>query len=43
MWAKPTGEKCPTCQNLLVFAKDHKIVCSNKECTFIKDAPQKEE
>lgn len=43
MWSKPTGENCPTCGNLLVFAKDHKIACSDKECGFIKDAPQKEE
>lgn len=42
MWSKPTGEACPTCGNLLVFAKDHKIGCSNKECGFIKDAPMKE-
>jgi DNA topoisomerase-1 len=43
MWSKPTGENCPTCGNLLVFAKDHKIACSDKECGFIKEAPQKEE
>ena len=43
MWSKPTGEVCPKCKELLVFAKDHKIACSNKECDFTKDAPQKEE
>ena len=43
MWSKPTGELCPKSGDLLVFAKDHKIACSNKECDFIKDAPQKEE
>ena len=43
MWSKPTGENCPTCGNLLVYAKDHKIACSDKECGFSKEAPQKEE
>ena len=42
MWSKPTGENCPTCGNLLVFAKDHKIACSDKECGFSKEAPAKE-
>ncbi len=42
MWSKPTGESCPTCGNLLVFAKDHKIACSDKECGFSKEAPMKE-
>ncbi len=43
MWSKPTGELCPKSGDLLVFAKDHKIACSNKECDFIKEAPPKEE
>lgn len=43
MWQKPTGENCPKCKNLLVFAKDKKVACSNKECDFIKDAPVKDE
>ncbi len=42
MWSKPTGELCPKSGDLLVFAKDHKIACSNKECDFSKDAPAKE-
>lgn len=31
LWNKPTGEKCPKCEALLV-EKGKKIVCSNKEC-----------
>ena len=42
MWSKPTGELCPKSGDLLVFAKDHKIACSNKECDFTKEAPAKE-
>ncbi len=42
MWSKPTGEACPKCSNLLVFAKDHMITCSDKECGFSKEAPMKE-
>ncbi len=41
LWSKPTGEKCPKCQSLLVFAKDSMIACSNKECDFKKEAPEK--
>jgi len=36
LWSKPTGEKCPTCGSLLVFAAQGKIRCSNKECQFEK-------
>jgi DNA topoisomerase-1 len=36
MWQKPTGEKCPKCGSLLVFAKEGKVMCSNKECDFTK-------
>lgn len=32
LWNKPTGEKCPKCQSLLVFAPQGKTRCSNKEC-----------
>lgn len=39
----PTGETCPTCGNLLVFAKDDMIKCGNKECDFSKPAPMKVE
>jgi len=37
LWQKPTGEKCPQCQSLLVFAGKNKIKCSNKECGFEKE------
>jgi DNA topoisomerase-1 len=39
VWSKPTGEKCPKCQSLLILGKDETVVCSNKECDFKKDAP----
>ncbi|KKQ80455.1 MAG: topoisomerase protein [Parcubacteria group bacterium GW2011_GWC2_38_7] len=32
LWSKPTGEKCPTCLNLMVYAADNKTVCSSKDC-----------
>lgn len=34
---KPTGEKCPECKSLLIFAKNGMIKCSNKECDFEKE------
>jgi DNA topoisomerase-1 len=34
---KPTGEKCPTCSSLLIFAKGGMIKCSSKECDFEKE------
>ncbi|MBI2356117.1 MAG: type I DNA topoisomerase [Candidatus Doudnabacteria bacterium] len=34
---KPTGEKCPKSGDLLVYAKDGVIKCSNKECDFEKE------
>lgn len=36
IWNKPTGEKCPKCQSLLVFGAKDTIRCSNKECDFKK-------
>lgn len=42
-WSKPTGEKCPNCNGLLVFGKNNTITCSTKDCSFSKEAPQKEE
>jgi DNA topoisomerase I len=36
LWNKPTGEKCPTCGSLLVFAAKDKAKCSNKTCQFEK-------
>jgi len=37
LWNKPTGEKCPKCQSLLIFAAKGKVRCSSKECDFQKD------
>jgi DNA topoisomerase-1 len=37
LWDKPTGEKCPKCNSLLVQTRDRKIKCSNKECNFAKE------
>lgn len=37
-WNKPTGEKCPECGSMLVEGKRGKIVCSNKQCDYKKDA-----
>jgi len=40
---KPTGEKCPTCQSLLIYAKNGVIKCSSKDCDFEKESePEKE-
>ena len=32
LWDKPTGEKCPECQSLMVQTIRKQIKCSNKEC-----------
>lgn len=40
---KPTGEKCPTCGSLLIFAKDGMVKCSSKECDFEKEQQPAEE
>jgi DNA topoisomerase-1 len=32
LWNKPTGEKCPRCNSLLVYGMKSEIKCSNKEC-----------
>lgn len=37
LWSKPTGEMCPKCNSLLVFAKNDIAKCSNKECDFEKE------
>jgi len=37
LWSKPTGEKCPKCGSLLVFAAKGMAKCSNKECEAAKD------
>ncbi len=41
-WSKPTGEKCPQCDSLLVYGAKGTIRCSNKECKFQKAAEQEE-
>lgn len=33
LWDKPTGERCPKCDSMLV-EKNNKIKCSNKECAY---------
>lgn len=35
---KPTGEKCPKCSSLLIYAKDGMVKCSSKECDFEKES-----
>ena len=36
-WGKPTGEKCPDCDSLLIEdAKKGEVKCSNKDCGYIK-------
>lgn len=37
-WSKPTGEKCPNCQSLLVMGAKETVQCSNKECKFKKES-----
>ena len=32
MWSKPTGDKCKTCGNLIVFAAKGATKCSDKDC-----------
>jgi DNA topoisomerase-1 len=34
---KPTGEKCPKSGDLLIYAKNGMIKCSNKDCDFEKE------
>jgi DNA topoisomerase-1 len=34
LWDKPTKEKCPKCNSLLVENKRKQIKCSNKECSY---------
>ena len=35
-WGKPTGEKCPECEALLIEGKDGEIKCSAKGCGYTK-------
>ena len=41
-WARPVKEKCPKCGNFMV-AKSNKLACSNQECGYVMDKPQKDE
>lgn len=42
LWEKPTGEKCPKCEGLLVDISGGIIKCSNSNCNF-KKLEKKEE
>lgn len=42
-WSKPTGEKCPECQSLLLYGAKNTVRCSSKECKYKADLPEKEE
>ena len=33
-WDVPTGEKCPTCNNALVYTARGGVKCSNKDCDY---------
>jgi len=37
LWDKPVKEFCPKCDSILVEGKKKQIVCSNKECDYIKE------
>ena len=41
-WSKPTGEKCPKCESLLVYGAKNTVRCSSKECDFKKEAEPQE-
>lgn len=39
-WQKPSGKKCPKCNNVLV-EKGNKLVCMDTSCGYIEKAPDK--
>ncbi|MFH1181203.1 MAG: type I DNA topoisomerase [bacterium] len=41
LWDKPTGEKCPKCQSLLIETKRKQIKCSSKECDYKVESKEK--
>lgn len=41
VWQKPVNEKCDRCGSILL-QKGNKLVCSDENCGFIKDAPKTE-
>jgi DNA topoisomerase-1 len=36
LWDRPTGEKCPKCNSLLVKNRFNRVKCSNKVCDYKK-------
>lgn len=45
-WDRPTGERCPKCDSIMVERKTKKgklIICSNKECNFEPEGKHDEE
>jgi len=42
LWDKPTGEKCPKCNSLLVLNAKNGVKCSNKDCGWRQQKPPKE-
>lgn len=36
LWGKPTGEKCPDCESLLIEDKNGEVKCSSKGCEYSK-------
>lgn len=42
-WSKPTGEKCPDCDSLLVYGAKNTARCSSKECKFSKPLEEEAE
>ena len=36
LWEKPTGEKCPKCDSLLIETRKGQIKCSDKGCEYVK-------
>ncbi|MEY4744311.1 MAG: topoisomerase topoisomerase protein [Candidatus Parcubacteria bacterium] len=41
LWSRPTGEICPKCSSLIVFAKADTVRCSSKECDYERQAEKK--
>lgn len=41
-WQKPSNERCPKCGSYMV-EKGKKLVCSNRECGFVSQIPEKTE
>ena len=39
-WEKPTGEACPKCKELLVFAAKGMVKCSSKECDYKREVEE---